>query len=118
MWLVGAVWARKTICMMCSLPVKLKPGRVGGAGFLTSALSPTDAPVDTWCPPHPGVGGRPGPGAPAQVEPESTPRAEAPGSLVSPWDEHTAPSPDAPLNLAQCIYLVRQGKAEKWGKSF
>lgn len=112
---VGAVWTRKTICIMYLLPGETETLRWGGAGFLTSALSPTDAPTDTWCPHRPRGRGKARPGAPGPSVHQNQPLELRPaGSLVSPWDEHTAAfSPGASLSLAQCVSSVWQGESEK-----
>lgn len=78
------VWARRTIC----ITVKLKPGLWVGPAFLTSVLSPTAAPTDTWCLTAHGAGPRPGPGVGAQYEPESPLELRPVGSLASlTWEE-------------------------------
>lgn len=61
--------------------MKLKPHGVGGAGFLTSALSPTDAPHGHVAPSPPtGQGGDVQmPGLGPECEPASAPGAQARG---------------------------------------
>lgn len=67
MWLRGGGVGKENNLHDVFAACETETGRVGGAGFLTSALSPTDAPTDTWCPHRPRGGGTARRGAVAHV---------------------------------------------------